>query len=145
VSAQAEHEERRRPIPDTPLGYLEQLPALVLLERLPVPVLAVESDGTVVHANSAFEEMLGYPVASLRGHPVSELLALDDDAPTGADAVEHLRGSATSPVDLAHQDGSRVRALVSRPILRRQDDPVTLVCFHDVTEQLWNGGRAPGF
>ncbi|ELB91541.1 PAS domain-containing protein [Rhodococcus opacus] len=126
------------------MGYLEQLPALVLLERLPVPVLAVESDGTVVHANSAFEEMLGYPVASLRGHPVSELLALDD-APTGADAVEHLRESDTAPVDLTHQDGSRVRALVSRPILRREDDPVTLVCFHDVTEQLWNGGRAPGF
>ncbi|ANS26225.1 PAS domain-containing protein [Rhodococcus opacus] len=144
MSAQAEHEERRRPTPETPLGYLEQLPALVLLERLPVPVLAVESDGTVVHANSAFEEMLGYPVASLRGHPVSELLALDD-APTGADAVEHLRESDTAPVDLTHQDGSRVRALVSRPILRREDDPVTLVCFHDVTEQLWNGGRAPGF
>ncbi|UZG57240.1 PAS domain-containing protein [Rhodococcus opacus] len=144
MSAQAEHEERRRPTPETPLGYLEQLPALVLLERLPVPVLAVESDGTVVHANSAFEELLGYPVASLRGHPVSELLALDD-APTGADAVEHLRESDTAPVDLTHQDGSRVRALVSRPILRREDDPVTLVCFHDVTEQLWNGGRAPGF
>ncbi|WP_037204323.1 PAS domain-containing protein [Rhodococcus opacus] len=144
MSAQAEHEERRRPTPETPLGYLKQLPALVLLERLPVPVLAVESDGTVVHANSAFEEMLGYPVASLRGHPVSELLALDD-APTGADAVEHLRESDTAPVDLTHQDGSRVRALVSRPILRREDDPVTLVCFHDVTEQLWNGGRAPGF
>ncbi|MFD7006977.1 MULTISPECIES: PAS domain-containing protein [Rhodococcus] len=144
MSAQAEYEERRRPTPETPLGYLEQLPALVLLERLPVPVLAVENDGTVVHANSAFEEMLGHPVASLRGRPVSEFLDLDD-APAGADAVEHLRESATTPVDLAHQDGSRVRALVSRPILRRQDDPVTLVCFHDVTEQLWNGGRAPGF
>ncbi|MFC9554505.1 PAS domain-containing protein [Rhodococcus sp. NPDC056960] len=144
MSAQAEYEERRRPTPGTPLGYLEQLPALVLLERLPVPVLAVEDDGTVVHANGAFEEMLGHPLASLRGRPVSELLDLDETA-TGADAVEHLRESATTPVDLAHQDGSRVRALISRPILRRQDDPVTLVCFHDVTEQLWNGGRAPGF
>jgi hypothetical protein len=38
-------DERRRPDPDTALGYLERLPALVLLERLPVPVLAVQHDG----------------------------------------------------------------------------------------------------
>ena len=34
--------ERRRADPDTALGYLEGLPALVLLGRLPVPVLAVD-------------------------------------------------------------------------------------------------------
>ncbi|MEV0945325.1 PAS domain-containing protein [Rhodococcus sp. NPDC049939] len=126
------------------MGYLEQLPALVLLERLPIPVLAVEHDGTVVHANTAFEEMLGRSLESLRGRPVSEILVLDETT-TGRAAVEYLQDCATAPVDLVHSDGTTVHALVSQSILRRSDDPVTLVCFHDVTEQLWNGGTTPFF
>ncbi|AOW91736.1 diguanylate cyclase [Rhodococcus sp. WMMA185] len=126
------------------MGYLEQLPALVLLGRLPIPVLAVEHDGTVVHANTAFEDMLGRSLDSLRGRSVAEILARGE-ATTGQAAVEYLQDCATAPVDLVHSDGSTVHALVSQSILRRSDDPVTLVCFHDVTEQLWNGGRAPLF
>src|ERR1700721_1277163 len=43
----------------SPMATLKQLPALVLLERIPVPVLAIANDGALVFANSAFSEMVG--------------------------------------------------------------------------------------
>ena len=39
---------------------LKQLPASVVLERMPVPVLAVVQDGTNLFANTAFAEMTGW-------------------------------------------------------------------------------------
>nr|EJI98508.1 hypothetical protein JVH1_3929 [Rhodococcus sp. JVH1] len=38
-----------------------------------------------------------------------------------------------------------VRAAVSGSVLVRQDNPLLLVCFQDMTEQLWSRGRAPRF
>jgi hypothetical protein len=40
-------------------------------------------------------------------------------------------------VELAHQDGSTVRALMSRSALRRSDDEIALATFQDLTEHLW--------
>src|SRR6201987_6473078 len=45
---------------ESPMAILKQLPALVVLERIPVPVLAIAQDGTVLFANSAFSEMVGW-------------------------------------------------------------------------------------
>lgn len=135
-------EDRRRANPDTALGYLDRLPALVLLARLPVPVLAVEQDGAVVHANPAFERMLGYPADQVRDRTIGDLL---QTVAPGRSAVAELRESPGKLVALEHRDGSTVRALVSKSVLERRDDPVTLVCFHDVTEQLWDGFAAPNF
>ena len=42
------------------MTLLRELPALVVLERFPVPVLAIAEDGTILFANGAFAEMLGY-------------------------------------------------------------------------------------
>ena len=50
--------ERRQP-GQTPMDTLKQLPAVVVLERIPVPVLAIANDGALVFANSAFSEMVG--------------------------------------------------------------------------------------
>lgn len=135
-------EDRRRANPDTALGYLERLPALVLLARLPVPVLAVERDGAVVHANPALERMLGYPADQIRGAAIGDLV---QTVAPGRSAVAELRESAGKLVALGRRDGSTVRAVVSRSVLERKGDPVTLVCFHDVTEQLWDGFSAPDF
>jgi hypothetical protein len=44
-------ERRRRPQPGTPEEYLHQLPALILLERLAIPMLATRLDGVVAYAN----------------------------------------------------------------------------------------------
>jgi PAS domain-containing protein len=42
------------------MDVLRELPALVVLERFPVPVLATAEDGAILFANSAFADMLGY-------------------------------------------------------------------------------------
>jgi PAS domain-containing protein len=135
-------DERRRPDPDTALGYLERLPALVLLERLPVPVLAVQHDGVVVYSNRAFGRMLDYPPNEVDSQLIGDLM---QTASPGPSAVAELRESAGKLVALTHRDGSTVRAFVSESVLERHDDPVTLVCFHDVTALLWDGAPAKDF
>ena len=54
------HQERRRhrPAGQSPMDILRQLPALVVLQRMPVPVLAVGDDGTILFANAAFSPKL---------------------------------------------------------------------------------------
>jgi len=44
-------------------------------------------------------------------------------------------------VELAHRDGSVVRALTSKSALMRADDQIALITFQDPTEQLWADER----
>ncbi|KAA0016550.1 PAS domain S-box protein [Antrihabitans cavernicola] len=127
--------ERRAAPPQTPLGYLEGLPTTLILDRFPVPILAVQKDGLVVYVNAAFADMLGYRCVELIDRPAGRILA----DPAHADAgIAGLRGrSSSAVVDLRHHDGWTVHALVSSSALVRADDPVALVAVHDVTEQLW--------
>ena len=128
--------DRRRTVQasQSPMATLEQLPALVLLERIPVPTLAVLRDGTIVFANSAFAEMVGREsdeVVSLRFHDVFY------GASTTESALSVVEGLANMVVELAHKDGSTVRALMSRSAMRRSDDEIALATFQDLTEHLW--------
>lgn len=113
---------------------LEQIPALVLLERIPVPVLAIGEDGTILFSNRAFAEMLGYSaeeVRSLRFHQIFHTVP-GDESPVSA-----LRAQAGLVVRLVHVDGSIVRASMSKSAMLRDDDPIALATFHDLTERLW--------
>jgi PAS domain S-box-containing protein len=113
---------------------LKQLPALVVLERFPVPVLAISQDGTILFANGAFAEMLGYTpeeVMSLKFHEIFSTLPADESA------VSVVRAHADLVVELVHSDSSTVRARMSKSALLRGDDPVALAAFQDLTEQLW--------
>jgi PAS domain S-box-containing protein len=128
-------ERRRNGKPgQSPMTILKQLPALVVLERIPVPVLAIAKDGAVVFANSAFSEMVG--------RAPEEVLTLSFDqvfqlAPSAESAVSVVQGLANMVVELAHKDGSSVRALMSKSALIRADDDIALATFQDLTEQLW--------
>ena len=63
-------ERRRSGSPgDSPMDILMRLPAVVVLERIPVPSLAMARDGILLFANSAFAEMVGYRQDSLVGLP----------------------------------------------------------------------------
>src|SRR3954471_10940991 len=59
--------ERRRDGQErqTPIALLKELPALVVLERIPVPVLAAAEDGIILFGNAAFAEMLGYSAVAV--------------------------------------------------------------------------------
>jgi PAS domain-containing protein len=70
-------ERRRRPSRRSPEEYLRALPALILLDRLPIPMLATGLDGLVVYTNPAFATMLGHhpDTVMLTGQQLPALLA----------------------------------------------------------------------
>ncbi|OIN81417.1 PAS domain-containing protein [Mycobacterium malmoense] len=130
--------ERRRQPPPTPRDYLQQLPAIVLLNRLPTPTLAVGLDGELIYVNPAFAAMLGYPDANtLTGQPLSRLMAGLAHLP-GHDCVTALRAAAGTVAEWCHVDGYHVRTVVSKALLTRVTDPLLLVTLIDVTDVLWS-------
>jgi PAS domain S-box-containing protein len=125
--------ERRRQIPKSSMAVLQELPALVVLDRLPVPVLAIAEDGAIVFANAAFADMLGYTPDALRELAFPQIF---HTMPADESAVSVMRAHANLIVELTHQDGSIVRARMSKSALQRGNDPV-LATFQDMTERLW--------
>jgi PAS domain S-box-containing protein len=118
----------------SPIATLKQLPALVVLERIPIPVLAIANDGALVFANSAFSEMVGRARDDVVAMTFGEIFHLPLTTESAVSVVQSL---ANEVVELAHQDGSSVRALMSRSALIRADDDIALATFQDLTEQLW--------
>jgi PAS domain S-box-containing protein len=116
------------------MALLEELPALVVLERLPVPVLAIAEDSTILFANAAFAEMLGHTAEAVKSLKFRQIF---HTMPADESAVSVVRAHADLIVELVHQDRSIVRARMSKSALLRGDDPVALATFQDLTEQLW--------
>jgi PAS domain S-box-containing protein len=119
------------------MAVLEELPALVVLERFPIPVLAIGEDGAILFANSAFAELVGYSadeVLSRKFHQIFHAMPADESA------VSVVRQHADLVVELMHKDGSMRRARMSKSALVRGDDPVALAAFQDMTEKLWSDG-----
>ena len=126
---------------DSPTDVLTQLPAVVVLERIPVPTLAMARDGIILFANTAFAEMVGYRQDTLAGLAFPEIFHTVPavvGALSGADALANL------VVELQHCEGWTVRARMSKSALMRSDDPVVLVTFENLTEQLWVDERERG-
>jgi PAS domain S-box-containing protein len=119
---------------DYPIDTLRQLPTLVMLERLPVATLAVAGDGEIVFANTACANMLGYDPDEFATLQIRDLFHALRAA---GSVVAALHEYAELVVELAHKDGSIVRARMSKSALLREDDTVVLAAFHDLTEQLW--------
>src|SRR5271163_3268861 len=128
-------ERRRTGRPgDSPMDILMRLPAVVVLERIPVPSLAMARDGIILFANTAFAEMVGYRQdrsAGLAFHEVFHTVPAALGALSGVDALANL------VVELRHCEGWTVRARMSKSALMRRDDPVVLVTFENLTDQLW--------
>jgi PAS domain S-box-containing protein len=120
------------------MATLEELPALVVLDRMPVPVLAVGHDGTILFTNTAFAEMVGFEpeeVLSLRFHEIFHR------APESEPLLSVVHTLANMVVELAHKDGSVVRALMSKSAVMRTDDRFALAAFQDLTKKLWEDER----
>jgi PAS domain S-box-containing protein len=119
------------------MNILKRLPAVVVLERVPVPVLAMALDGTILFANTAFAEMVGYERDRLAGLVFPEIFRT---VPAEIAALSGVDTLAKLVVQLRHCEGWTVRARMSKSLMRR-DDPVVLVTFDDLTERLWNDER----
>jgi PAS domain S-box-containing protein len=117
------------------MALLKELPALVVLERFPVPVLAIAEDGTILFANKAFAEMVGHTPDAVKSLKFRQIF---HTMPTDESAVSVVRAHADLIVELVHQDNSIVRARMSKSALLRGDDPVALATFQDLTEKLWS-------
>jgi PAS domain-containing protein len=119
---------------DSPTDILTRMPAVVVLERLPVPSLAVARDGIILFANTAFAEMVGYGQDSLAGLAFPEIF---HTVPAALGAFSSVDALANLVVELQHCEGWTVRARMSKSAMMRRDDPVVLVTFENLTERLW--------
>ncbi|MGA7049677.1 MAG: PAS domain-containing protein [Mycobacterium sp.] len=123
---------------DSPVDILTRLPAVVVLERIPIPSLALARDGVILFANTAFAEMVGYRQDRLAGAAFPEVFRT---VPAALCALSGVDALANLVVELQHCEGWTVRARMSKSALRRSDDPVVLVTFENLTERLWMDER----
>jgi PAS domain S-box-containing protein len=123
---------------DSPMDILSRLPAVVVLERLPVPSLAMARDGIILFANPAFAEMVGYELEGLAG---SEFPVMFHTVPAALCVLSGVDAVANLVVELRHCEGWTVRARMSKTAMLRQADPVVLVTFDNLTERLWMDER----
>ena len=101
-------------------------------------MLAIGHDGSILFSNTAFAEMLGFEpdeVLSLRFHEIFHR------APESESVLSVVHALANMVVELAHKDGSVVRALMSRSAAVRAEDRFALASFQDLTKQLWEEER----
>jgi PAS domain S-box-containing protein len=108
--------------------------ALVVLERLPAPALAVDRAGSILFANRAFHDMVGYSSDELLPVNFDEIL---HSLPANDRWVALVGTDAPRLVELRHKYGHSVWADMSKSAMRRRDDTVALVSFHDRTEEQW--------
>ncbi|KPN46491.1 PAS domain-containing protein [Mycobacterium intracellulare] len=109
------------------------MPALVVLDRMPIPVLAIDGHGIILFANRAFIAMLGHTQDSIEQLTFPEVFREPVDEPMAI-----LRGAyADELVELAHNEGFTVQATMSKSAMLRCDDDLALVTFQDLTERLW--------
>lgn len=135
MDASSPVERRRNGGPgDSPMDVLSRLPAVVVLQRLPVPSLAMARDGIILFANPAFAEMVGYELDRLPGSAFPEMF---HTVPAVLCALSDVDAVANLVVELRHCEGWTVRARMSRTATLRQADPVVLVTFDNLTERLW--------
>jgi len=114
MTASIQVDRRRAGPPGRPPGDpLMQMPASVLLERLPQPVLAVAHDGTILFANAAFCDMLGYPKEAVPSLNIDQIVSKVD----GHSAVVPLQRPAHELVKLLCRDDFVVPATMTAETL----------------------------
>ncbi len=88
--------------------------------------------------NTAFAEMLGCDTDEVLSLQFQQIF---HQAPPTDSLLSTVHALANMVVELAHSDGSVVRALMSKSALLRSDDQFVLATFQDLTKQLWQEER----
>jgi PAS domain-containing protein len=137
-------DRRRRPSPSSAEECLRTLPGLVLLDRLPVPMLATGLDGVVVYTNPAFATMLGHhpDTVMLTGQLLPALLVGHSATPPRG-CVSALRAAGKAIVDWRHAEGFPVRSVISETLFFRAADQILLIGVTDITELIWTTPPEP--
>jgi PAS domain S-box-containing protein len=112
---------------------LNRMPALLLLDRLAVPVLAADCGGVIVFANHALAELLGHTKQSLLDMTMRHILR--DLSPSDS-VLPFLRAHAGHVVSLTCAQGSTIQVHLSDSAMRRNDERVALVTLEPVHRNL---------
>jgi PAS domain S-box-containing protein len=130
--------DRRQHAQPTGLSeLLEQLPARVLLDRMPGPVLGISDDGIVAYANPAIVSLLGYTDGALIGRSLPSLLN-GRSLVSAAECLAALRAAGSrETVNWNHADEFPVHTAVFASLLLRATDPFLMVYLTDLTELHW--------
>ncbi len=114
------------------------MPALILLDRISIPMLATGLDGVVVYTNPAFATMLGHhpDTIMLMGQRLPALLAGHSAMPAH-ECVSALRAAGNAVIDWQHVEGFPVRSVITDTLLVRAADQILLIGITDVTELIW--------
>jgi PAS domain S-box-containing protein len=97
-----------------------------LLDRSSQPFLLTDLDGCIVHANGAFERLLGYSAGALEGHSIAEITP-DRWQPVTSEAIERLQTTGQGQryeKEYLHRDGHAVPVACVTDLDRDEDDHV---------------------
>ncbi len=125
---------RHRQHDQSPATVLEQMPALVVLDRIPVPVIAIAEDGSIMFTNTAFAAMVGFEPGEVLSMRFDQIF---HRVPVSGPLLSVVCALANMVVELRHKDGSNVRALMTRSALMGPDDQFAFAVFQDLTQRLW--------
>jgi two-component system phosphate regulon sensor histidine kinase PhoR len=93
------------------------------------PVSALDSEGRILFANSAFEEVFGRRLDEVQGRPFAYVLA-DEDV---VEAIRASREQGLRRINVIEQPGRRFYQVVTTPISGGGEWAV-LIVFHDLTD-----------
>ncbi|MGZ4619511.1 MAG: SpoIIE family protein phosphatase [Frankiaceae bacterium] len=96
-------------------------PEAPVLDALDVGVIVTDTDGVVVYANAAAENMYGHPLPALLGANVKELLVAETDRPQADDIMRQVVGGSpwSGDFEVTRADGSvRTVRITDSPIYK---------------------------
>jgi PAS domain-containing protein len=120
---------------DDTTSPLAGVAAITLFDRLPVPLLGVDTDGVVQLANDSVGQMVGCAPHELRGRPL-EWVILEESEP-GESPLAWMFRLAGRAVPFRYADLPFAFAYLSRPVILGDDVDVAVIAIDDVTEPIW--------
>ncbi|SPM30669.1 histidine kinase, partial [Mycobacterium terramassiliense] len=104
-----------------------------VLERIPVPAIALADDGAVLFANAAFAEILGCSRDAVTAMSYEEILHA---LPTEETLFRVARLRAEAIGELQHLDGSMIFAKMTKSAVIRRAGAVAIATFEQLVERL---------